>query len=253
MSAIAAPAPASPPSSYVIQGRTVTLPVCVRDARVVVANFVVAAGAVRALLPTSNLQPVEVYPGGALCSLGAIEYRDNDLGEYNEFAVNFFVVPGTERPLPLVGALRGFWRREVGVYVHRLPVTTSFSRDAGYGIWGFPKTVDEITFEDRDRRRSCTLVSNGTHVLKLTIARGFGRVRLPEAPQDTYTWADGRLRRTPSVMRGDGVGFRLGGAELTLGTHPIADELRSIGLPRRALMSMSMEHLAARFEAPQEV
>ena len=72
-------------------------------------------------------------------------------------------------------------------------------------------------------------------------------------PQDAYTWHEGRLRRTPSVMRATGFGARVGGASLTLGTHPIADELRSLGLPRGALFSMSMEHLAATFDAPQEV
>ena len=229
-----------------------TLPLYVRDAHVLVATFVVPTNAVRAVLPP-RLQPVELYPGGALFVFAAIEYRDNDLGQYNEIAVDFYVLPGTERPLPLIGALAGFWRRQVGVYVHRMPVTTSFSRDAGYDIWGFPKTVDEITFEDRERSRSCTLVSNGAHVLTFTVSGGAGSRRLPETPQDAYTWTEGRLRRTPSVMRGDGVAFHLGGAELTLGNHPLADELRLLGLPRRALMSMSMQHFAARFDAPQEV
>ena len=45
--------------------------------------------------------------------------------------------------------------------------------------------------------------------------------------------------------------MHLGGADLTLGNHPIADELRSLGLPKRALMSAWLGHMHGRFEAPQ--
>ncbi len=241
----AAPAAATP---YTVQGRTVAIPVEVRDAVAVVATFVVSAAAVRRLLPTPRLVVPELLPGRALCALAAVEYRDNDLGCYNELAVNFFVQIGG-RPTPLLGLLGGFRRRAVGAYIHRLPVTTSFSCEAGREIWGFPKTVEEITFRDQGRWRTCTLVAGGVHVLTLSVIRG-GRRRLAAVPQDAYAWRDGMLFKTPSVMRSEGVGFRLGGARLLLGTHPIADELRTLGLPRRALMTTSMEHMAATFAAP---
>jgi hypothetical protein len=58
------------------------------------------------------------------------------------------------------------------------------------------------------------------------------------------------LHRTPFVSGATGVGIHLGGAELVLGDHPLADELRSLGLPKGALMSVWMEHSHGRFEAP---
>ena len=61
------------------------------------------------------------------------------------------------------------------------------------------------------------------------------------------------LSRTRFVSGAEGVGIRLGGAALTLGEHPIADELRALGLPRRALMTVWMEHSHATFEAPEAV
>jgi hypothetical protein len=90
------------------------------------------------------------------------------------------------------------------------------------------------------------------HVLTLTVTRG-GRGRMAPMPQDALAVRDGVLWRTPSVMHGEGVGTRLGGATLTLGRHPIADELRSLGLPKRALLSTSMEHMRAEFEAPERL
>ena len=248
----AAAATDAPATSYVIQGRTVSLPVLVRDATSMSAMFVVPAAAVRRLIPCPQLQVPELFPGRTVCVLAAIQYRDNDLGQYNEVSVAFFVQPGTRPPTPFFGMLAGFRRRTMGAYIHRLPVTTSFSRDAGRDIWGFPKTVDDITFRNDGAQCACTLVVDGTHVLTLSMQRG-GRRRMKDMPQDAYAWRDGVLWKTPSVMGGDGVGMHLGGAGLTLGTHPIADELRGLGLPKRALMSTWVEHMHARFDGPEAI
>ncbi len=139
-------------SGYVIQGKTVSLPVVVRDATSMSAMFVVPAAAVRRLMPHPQLHVPELFLGRTLCVLAAIEYRDNDLGQYNEVSVAFFVKHGGTRSLPFFGLLAGFRRGAIGAYIHRLPVTTSFSCEAGRDIWGFPKTVEQITFADDGAR-----------------------------------------------------------------------------------------------------
>lgn len=238
--------------TYVIQGRTVSIPVEVRDATSISAMFIVPAAGVRQLMAPSRLQVAEVLPGRALCVIAGITYRDNDLGRYNEVSVAFFVQPGNRRPLPLVGVLAGLRRGDLGAYIHRLPVTTSFSRDAGRDIWGFPKSVEDITFQDAGGQCACTLCMDGSHVLTLAVPRG-GRHRMRDRAQDVYACRDGVLYKTPSVMGGDAVGFHIGSAVLTLGSHPVAEELRGLGLPRRALLSTWVEHMHARFAAPQRL
>jgi hypothetical protein len=49
------------------------------------------------------------------------------------------------------------------------------------------------------------------------------------------------------------MGVRLGGARLELGPHPIADALRSLGLPGPALMTMWTERMHGRFDAPEKL
>jgi hypothetical protein len=196
------------------------------------------------------LHPAEWFPGWAICVLAAIEYKDNDLGTYNEVGVNFLVTHGAEPSLPLVGMIGASRRGALGAYVHQLPVTTSFSCDAGRDIWGFPKIVADITFSDAVDRRRCRLVADGVHVMTLETGRG-GTRALAEIPQDAFAWRDGTLFRTPSRMAAKGMGFRLGGATLTLGDHPIADELRALGLPRRALGTTSFTHWRATFDGAQ--
>ena len=235
------------PESYVIQGREVRLPVVVRDASSAFASFVVPSVAVRKLLPR-GLQPAELWPGRTLCSIAGIEYRDNDLGRYHEVAIAFIVHDGQASAVPLLDVIRG----RVGAYIHRLPVTEAFTCEAGSTIWGFPKTIEKISITEEGGRRISKLMMGGAHVLTLSV-KSNGRWRFRDAPLTALSHRDHVIRRTPFVSGGEGVGYRLGGATLTLGAHPIADELRSLGLPKRALMSGSINKMRARFEAPQIV
>jgi hypothetical protein len=245
--ALAADAPAAAPQTYVIYGQVVRLPVVVRDASSAFASFVVPSAAVRPLLP-AGLQPAELLPGRTLCSIAGIEYRDNDLGRYNEVAVAFIAREGRAVAPPLIDLIRG----HVGAYIHRLPVTEAFTCEAGSTIWGFPKTIEKISITEEGGRRICKLMMGGAHVLTLSV-KSSGRWRVRESPVTAYSYRDGVVRRTPFVSGGEGVGYRLGGAALTLGAHPLADELRRLGLPKPALMSGSINRMHARFEAPQVV
>lgn len=239
------------PAHFIVQDQRIDLPVCVRDAVQMTALFLVPSAPARALLGDSRLRVAEILPGRAVCVIAAVEYLDNDLGSYNEVAISLLVERANEASWPVVGPLLKLVRGGLGAYIHRLPVTTAFSRDAGRDIWGFPKTVDDIIFRDDGGRRTCTLRVDGAHVLDLTIPRG-GTRSMPRMPQDAYAVRDGVLFHTPSTMWGDGVAFRLGGAELTLGPHRWADELRSMGLPKSALMTTTVEHMHAEFGPPNQ-
>jgi hypothetical protein len=241
--------------TYVFQGRTVTLPVEVRDASSGAVTYLVDAAAARKLLPAGELDVVEVLPNQALFSIAMIDYRDNDLGDYNEVSLAFFVRRRSESPafgIPFLGSIVDFFRSSLGTWIWKLPVDQSFTCEAGSGIWGFPKTVEQIDFEDAGGRRTCRLVMDGRHVLTLSVPRG-GTRTLSDTLMTTYSYVDGALHETRFTSTSTGVGFTLGGANLILGTHPIADTLRDLGLPRTALMSVWMEHQRARFDAPERV
>ena len=247
---MAEPAVATAGRRWLFEGREVTMPVAVRDAASAAATYLVPSAAARRLLPGPELEVVEPLPGRALFSIAAIDYRDNDLGDYNEVSLALFVRPRGERAgVPYLSPALDFVRNRVATYIWKLPVDQRFTCAAGHGIWGFPKSVEQIAFEDVGGRRRCRLVMDGRHVLTFSVSRGGGRT-LPDAAMATYTYIDGVLHRTPFVSGAIGVGIHLGGAELVLGDHPVADELRSLGLPKGALMSVWMEHSHGRFEAP---
>lgn len=247
----AQPAAASPARSYAIEGQTVTLPVVVRDAMSAAATYLVDATAARRLLPGPELDVVELLPGRALFSIACIQYRDNDLGDYNEVSLAFFVRRRDQpRGVPWLGAAVGLVRSRLATWIWKLPVNQRFTCAAGSGIWGFPKTIEEIEFGEAGGRSSCRLVMGGRHVLTMAMGRGGART-IPAATMTTYTYLDRRLHRTAFTSGASGVGIHLGGVELTLGDHRIADDLRALGLPRRALLGVWLGKMYGRFEAPE--
>ncbi len=239
--------------SYSIQGREVRLPVEVRDARSAAATFLVDARAARRLLPGDELEIAEVWPGKGLASLALIDYRDNDLGDYHEVSIALFVRPRTEpRGVPYLGAILAMFRGQLGTYIHRLPVSQGFTREAGEVIWGFPKTLEQIELTYSDTHMRGRLVCDGRLAFELVLPSG-GTRSLPESTLVTYSWIQGVVHATRFVQRMDDFGMRLGGAKLVLGDHPIADELRSLGLPRRALMCAWIGRMRARFGPPEKL
>jgi hypothetical protein len=255
-----APADQAPeePQSWSVLGRTIGLPVEVRRAAQWGVQYLVPAAAAQRIVDPTGLEVTGPVPGRALVALAVCRYDDTDLDPYHEVAVSFVVRPHDAPPLDSpVQRTREFFAGTIGAYIHRLPVDQEFTCAAGRGIWGFPKWVTTIDIDEPPEPgpdpasgagtgTTVRLVDDGVHVLTLTVAAG-GRLRLPAQAPPSYSFADGVLRRTRWTTSSEGTSGRLGGASLVLGRHPMAEELRSLGLPKRALFSSSASQMRASF------
>ncbi|MFQ5665374.1 MAG: acetoacetate decarboxylase family protein [Candidatus Binatia bacterium] len=233
----ARPAPAQ---VYEIQGRRVTLPATVRDASAGNAMFMVPAVVAQRLVGNA-FDVIELAPNQAQLILGFVDYRDNDLGNYNEAMIVFMVRP------------RGSSAGD-GTFIYKLPVDQSFTCEAGRRIWGFPKSVGVIDIDYASDRATCRLVMDGQHVFTLSVPRrtvemGDGR----DTEMTTYTYLDGAAAVPFTTGGGTAVVSAPEGVELHLGAHPLADELRTLGLPAPPLMSMWTEHMHGFFSAPRKL
>ncbi len=229
--------------TYDIQGRSVSIPCLVRDASSGVAIFSVPAAAAQKLIPGEALEVVEMAPGEAQLVVGFVDYRDNDLGDYNEVMIVFLVRPRR-------GAL------QEGTYIYKLPVNQSFTCEAGSKIWGFPKTVEKIDVEYSADHATCSLRMGGQHVFTLRVPRvAMNEAAQPDMEMVTYTYIDGVAHAVPFTSGGKGTAMAMGGdgVELTLGDHPIAVELRGLGLPKHAMMATWTEHMSGSFGAPRPI
>jgi hypothetical protein len=241
-------------------GRPVGLPVVVRRAGQWGAQYLVPASAAQQIVAPTGLEVAGPVPGRAMVALAVCRYDDTDLDPYHEVALSF-VVRTHDAPAGASAAQRAreFATGAIGAYIHRLPVDQEFTCAAGRDIWGFPKWITSIDIDEPPpgppRPGSGTtvrLTDDGAHILTLTVRSG-GRLRLPAQAPPTYSFADGVLRCTEWTTSSTGTAGRLGGATLVLGDHPMADELRSLGLPRRALFTSSGAVMTASFGAARVV
>jgi hypothetical protein len=232
----------SAPSQYTIQGRRVALPVEVRRASNASALWLVPAAAVAELLPDDAFQPLDVGGGQTQLILGLIDYEDNDLGDYREVAVIFFVHP------------RGGAPDQAGSFIWRLPVDQSFTCEAGRTIWGFPKTVERIEYDYGPDRLRGTLHMDGRRVFTLTLPRGGEPSADAATAGFTYSYLRGAPHRTP-MTTGGGAALNPPGppAALELGDHPLADALRSLGLPKPPMLVTWVPHMKGSFGAPEKL
>ncbi len=235
--------------AYVVAGRTVTLPVEVRRAAAWSATYTVPREKAQALVPPGL--EVAALGSRALLTLAFVRYDDSDLDSYDELAVSI-AVRAHDAPRAATWRKTGeVLRGNVRAYIRHLPVDEQFTLEAGRSIWGYPKWLADISIVDDGLRAWCTLSEEGRRVLALGVRDG-GPLRLPRRSTPTYSDATGDLNLTDWALDGETRG-RFGGAILRLGEGRIADELRSLGLPKRPLLTTSTKNVRARFGAAQKV
>jgi hypothetical protein len=177
------------------------------------------------------MHPLRVTPRHGLTTINAYQYRDCDLGPYNEVAIGFPITIDKVSPV-----FTGLLRKLPGipkVYIHRLPVSTEIARDAGVEFANFPKFLADIVFEKKNGSFSCYLAEAQSHILTLAVRD------LPVRPVarsflHTITFRLDRILRLEFILgeRRQAISRKRAHVYLELGDHPVAQELRSLGLGR---------------------
>lgn len=237
--------------SFDLHGATLRYPTAFRDGSSCMGVFTVQAGRAATLIADTPFEPAEVLPGRAVCSINCVHYTDTDCGAYEEIALALFVQPFGTR-LTRRETLRRVASGDIASYTWRLGVTTALSRDAGIEMWGFPKQLAEIDYELGDGRASFTWSDGDDPVLRYeTAARGKRSTEGVSPP--VYSLIGGVPHVGYLTQSYRGVGIRPRGATLSLGRHPVADELRDLGVGKRPLLAVWNEHLTFEMSAPQRL
>lgn len=234
-------------SQHTIAGTVITMPVRIRKATQHVAMFSVDADAAQRLIDYSGLQVCRYLPGRAMAVLMLMHYLDGDLGQYHEFGTSLMVnPPGSSAHGPRA-------LQSAGAFIHRLPVDQPFTLEAGTKIWGYPKVMADFTIRE-GRRFGFECSVDGQLVVGMEFGRGLPfRVTPRHQAQRSYSHRDGITRETAFQYTLDGVRTRFGGVRIRLGDHPYAKELASLGLPKRAMLSSSTDHVQMTFGDAQEI
>jgi Acetoacetate decarboxylase (ADC) len=183
---------------------------------------------IRAILPSPKLHPLMLAPGRAALAVTVFNFHETSLGPYGEIAIAPLVTESAFAPpmLPLLAERILPWS---GFIMH-LPVTSRLGRDAGREIWNYPKFLADMDFDRFSDRQSARLEENGRHILTLTVAQR-GIAKPDDNPTKTFTVQNGQLIKTTIRNRGVAqVNVGPNAGNLELGDHPIADELRAVGV-----------------------
>lgn len=112
--------------------------------------------------------------------------------------------------------------------------TSQFAVDSGVETAGYPKFLADVAITTEGDWMTCEAAEGGSRILTLS-------VRLPEvvpvgrrSPGAMLTVRDGFVQRIPFVSNipHAGKSMRPADVRLTLGDHPVADELRQLDLGR---------------------
>lgn len=244
----------------------VQLPILYRRTRNLNAFFMVPTERVNRVLVQKGagaLSPGCQIGGRALVALACYDYQDTSIGPYREIGLAVPVLPPGVRPT------LGHWlqtltdvdspSRQLGFHVLHLPVDTEAACAAGREIWGLPKFVTPIAYEDTPGQARIVL-HDPRHPYRadLAILRLEGRLGAglpgPSVSPLLYSHHEGCWLRTPVRVRGGGQAhvrpallLRTGGS-----AHPMAQVIRELGLDgARPWLAMATERFQSRLPAGQ--
>ncbi|MBW2396500.1 MAG: acetoacetate decarboxylase family protein [Deltaproteobacteria bacterium] len=246
---------------FEIEGEDLGYPTLFREGSSAAALFVVDAGAAQQLIEGTGFEIAEIAPGRGILAFTCVHYTDKDCGVYEETAQAFFVrrlddedsflssVPGVGRYL---STWRDFLTGRVASYTWRLQVTTRLSQQCGLQMWGFPKELADIEFEQNDGRLRCSLRMEDRPVFQFSMKAG-GRKTPAPITSSVYSIYQGEPHVSHLTQSYRETGYALGGATIVLGDHPLADAFRSLGLPKTPLFSTWNGHLCFSMTAPEKL
>jgi len=218
-----------------IQGREITFPMEVAEFDAATLMYSVPAGAAQALIPGDAFEVVAT-DGVAQMVVALCDYRRNPWGDYLEINLGFLARPAGA-PADVVGS-----------FVYRMPVDQEFTCEAGNAVMGFPKTVEELSVRHHDGRVTFAMADRGAPVLSVSFPAVAGVGEPGRVESVSFSYVDGVPHATPLAMD-LGTGF-VDSADvvLELGSGPVADELRSLGLPKAPDFAVWGTGLSATFQ-----
>lgn len=218
----------------------IQVPVRYFDASSLIAFFTVDYTKAAQLINTPELEVVKLPKYKALFALAFYDYRSLTDGEpYKEVAACLMVQPKglTLDHHPLIELMLPPDRRQTGMHILHLPVTTPEACVAGREIWGYPKFVTPITFNLSDQEFWGNVMNRDQpekSLFELSGTLGFS-VPAPWADLVLYSQINHQLIRATATTRTQ-AGARIascGSLELTLDTsdsHPMLSSLHALQL-----------------------
>ncbi|MEO6987821.1 MAG: acetoacetate decarboxylase family protein [Aquihabitans sp.] len=203
-----------------IQGRTITFPMEVGRFDAATFVFSVPSAEAEALVPGDAFEVVQVADGVAQLVVALCDYHDNPWGDYLEVNLGFLARP--------VGAPA----EVIGSFVYRMPVDQEFTCQAGNEVMGFPKSLEDLSVRHHGGRATFAMADGGHRVLSVSFPTGPADGLPTRVETGSYSYLHGVPHETKLAMDLGTALVDPADVVIELGEGPMADELRTLGLPR---------------------
>jgi acetoacetate decarboxylase len=224
---------------YEFQGRVVRFPVRLLQAADGRACFHVPVHLARRIIP-AEFEPANFGYGNTRLELFFLHHKESDLGRYQHAGIVVWVRPA-HRP-----------SAEPGYYFALEGVDQTFTWEAGRAIWGYPKIMAEVSIQYFEGTARGRIAVNGRNVFTLTVPRK-GRDATSDVPIVTYTLLHDRPHQTVFLRSSEGelINYETKSVDLELGDHPLALELKAMGIPRPPFFVQWSERMWGRWREPE--
>jgi hypothetical protein len=231
------------------------LPTFYREARCLTAVFPARLLEMRKRLPDRRFVPAHVVPGIGAVYLAAFEYRDTDIGPYNEFAVGFLLNSPDYPRVPGYNLLRQLLHNSYHAYVRHLPVTTEVSLRGGVDLYNYPKSIASIDFSDSADRVGCELGEGEELICRLTTRKiPAPRSGIIKFFTHVYQYRQPQAAEMKVNARSFGMALGHAGVECVLGdTHPVALELQDLLITTTAMVYYYIPDMQAILYGPEHL
>ena len=218
------------------------------DAGSLSAVFAARYKRLRELMPDPRYVPARLTPGLGVVVISCLEYRDTDIGPYNEVAVAIPLnEPYFRANLPGRALLNAARLGQQHAFMRHLPVTTEAALRGGVDFYNLPKFIAEIDFAEDGQRSRCRLAEGKEHILTLS-GKQIVAARSQRTDLFCHSWMDGQPQSAQVKFNQLHVGtsWSRDAVVLELGErHPVALELRQLLVSSKPLQY----EYAPRFEA----
>jgi hypothetical protein len=193
------------------------------------AGFPIHTDAVREWLPSKRLEPVEYAPGKTALTIYGNDFRRVKLvgRPYAEVAIGVPIRYADVKDNPAFE----------GVFYLFVVLTAQEGVWSGKEIYGFPKVLGEVQFEEDSGVVRYQASADGKDLLKLEVQQA--PLVHQSYQSNAFTVLDGKL--VCSLWEAEGEIGRVdepGGAFCTLGDHPWAERLRDAGMESTSVWHM---------------
>ncbi|MBI2520175.1 MAG: acetoacetate decarboxylase family protein [Bdellovibrio sp.] len=223
-------------------------PFFIRDADVIGAFFLCDYEKAQALTAPHH-RPLKLPFKKTLLAVNCIEYKNTDIGPYNEVALSILVSAPGEGLWQKVQSLRAIMQAKFHAFIVQLPVTTELSVAGGKGLLNYPKFLADITFRETGAHRICTLRDKDTLEIilelecpKIKSRQGLLNIMRRRMSIDTYIAGQAKSNATFKMnLPAAGQAFLWPRVNLRLGKHSVAEQLGGLKIGQQ-IYQFSVPH-----------